>query len=65
MKNRLAVAAFVAAIIFATLGLLLPPMGIIDGSVNMLVAQLLVLVATLLGVDTYYTRIKDLQVGKK
>ena len=50
MKRKLSVAAFVAAIFFAALGLLLPPMGVIDPSVNMLIAQLLVLCATMLGV---------------
>lgn len=64
MKAKLAVASFIAAVLFATLGLLLPPTGIIDASVNMLVAQLLVLTATLLGVDSYYTKIRDLQIGK-
>lgn len=38
-------------------------MGIIDGSVNFLIAQLLVLCATLLGVDSYYAKIKEMRKG--
>lgn len=64
LKRILAVASFVFAIIFALLGILLPPLGVIDSSINLLIAQLLVLTATLIGVDSYYTRIKDLTVGK-
>ncbi len=41
-------------------GLILPPLGVIDGSVLMLSAQLLVLCATLLGVDGYYDKMRDL-----
>jgi len=51
MKRKLAVASFVSAIIFGLIGLFLPPPGSIDRSVNFLIAQLLVLSATLLGVD--------------
>lgn len=64
LKRYLAVASFLFAIIFALLGILLPPIGVIDSSINLLIAQLLVLTATLIGVDSYYTRIKDLTVGK-
>ena len=41
-------------------GLILPPLGVIDGSVLMLSAQLLVLCATLLGVDGYYEKMKEI-----
>ena len=50
MKKNLSVAAFVCAILFAGVGLWLPPQGEIDGSVLILVAQLLVLCATFLGI---------------
>ena len=59
MKTYLAIASFIAGIVFALLGLLLPPIGVIDAGVNMLVAQLLVLAATLLGVDSYYTKMRE------
>ena len=67
MKAKLAVASFVAAVLFALLAIILPPLGQIDSSVNMLIAQLLLLAATLLGVDSYYTKIKDITLagGKK
>lgn len=58
MKAKLAVAAFVASCIFGLLGITLPPTGIIDGSVNFLIAQLLVLCATLLGVESYYDKVR-------
>ena len=41
-------------------GLILPPLGVIDGSVLMLSAQLLVLCATLLGVEGYYEKMKEI-----
>ena len=58
MKRYLSVAAFICAIVFGLMGILLPPMGVIDSSVNMLIAQLLVLTATLLGVDSYVDKLK-------
>jgi hypothetical protein len=45
---------------FAAAGLFLPPQGEIDSTVLMLVAQLLVLCATLLGVDGYYDKMKEI-----
>jgi len=53
MKKTLAYFSFFSAIIFALLGLLLPPMGVIDASVNVFIAQLLVLCATLLGIKSF------------
>jgi len=52
--------AFGSAVAFAAAGLILPPLGVIDGSVLMLSAQLLVLCATLLGVDGYYDKMKEI-----
>ena len=52
--------AFGSAVAFAAAGLILPPLGVIDGSVLMLSAQLLVLCATLLGVEGYYDKMRDL-----
>jgi len=49
MKKYLSIASFVSAIIFAALGMWMPPQGEISGSVLILVAQLLVLSATFLG----------------
>ena len=60
MKRRLAFLSWGAAVAFAAAGLILPPLGVIDGSVLMLSAQLLVLCATLLGVDGYYDKMRDL-----
>ena len=60
MKRKIALMAFGSAVAFAAAGLILPPLGVIDGSVPMLSAQLLVLCATLLGVDGYYDKMRDL-----
>ncbi len=57
MKSKLAIAAFICAIVFAGVGMALPPQGVIDSSVLILVAQLFVLCATFLG-------IKDLNLPK-
>lgn len=58
VKLYMAIASFTASILFALLALFLPPMGIIDPSVNFFIAQLLLLAATLLGVDAYVTKIR-------
>jgi len=58
MKTKLAFMSFVAALLFAATSLFLPPPGVIDGSVLILVAQLLVLCATFLG-------IKELELPRK
>ena len=60
MKRKIALMAFGSAVAFAAAGLILPPLGVIDGSVLMLSAQLLVLCATLLGVDGYFDKLKQL-----
>ena len=59
MKRRMAGLAFAAAVGFGLLGLLMPPIGEIDTSVNFLIAQLLVLCATMLGVDSYARQVRD------
>ena len=58
MKNKLAILSFLSAIIIAMIALWMPPQGEIDSSVLILVAQLLVLCATFLG-------IRDLQLPRK
>jgi len=58
MKKYLSVAAFTSAIAFASIGMFIPPQGEISGSVLILVAQLLVLCATFLG-------IRDLRLPQK
>ena len=60
MKKKISLLAFCSAVAFAAAGLYLPPMGVIDSTVLMLVAQLLVLCATLLGVDSYFDKLRDL-----
>jgi hypothetical protein len=46
------------ATVFATISLFLPPQGKIDASVLMWCAQLLILCATFLGVESYVNVIK-------
>ena len=60
MKKKISLLAFCSAVAFAAAGLFLPPQGKIDSTVLMLVAQLLVLCATLLGVDSYFDKLKQL-----
>lgn len=55
MKTKIALASFICAIGFGVAGLIIPPMGVIDSSVLIFVAQLLTLTATFLGIDNYVT----------
>lgn len=52
--------SWLSAVLFGTAGMLLPPLGIIDNSILMLIAQLLILCATLLGVESYVEKIRDI-----
>lgn len=61
MKTRLAWLAFFVAVAFATTSLFLPPQGKIDASVLMWCAQLLILCATFLGVESYVNVIKRMK----
>ena len=49
LKAYLAIASFVFAIIFAFTGMFCDPLGIVDRTVLILIAQLLFLCATMLG----------------
>lgn len=53
MKEVIAVSSFLCAILFACAALVIPPKGVIDSSVLVLIAQLLILCATFLGVESY------------
>ena len=53
MKKYLSIASFSAAILFAAIGMAIPPQGVIDGSVLILAAQLFVLCATFLGIKDF------------
>lgn len=59
MKSKLALASWVVAVLLSVLALLLPPMGYVDHSVLLLVAQFLLLCATFLGVDGYVRLIRS------
>lgn len=61
MKTRLAWLAFFVAVAFATISLFMPPQGKIDASVLMWCAQLLILCATFLGVESYVNVIKRMK----
>lgn len=50
--------AFTFAMAFGIAGLIMPPLGKIDGSVLILIAQLLVFCATFLGIENYVNIIK-------
>lgn len=53
LKSFLAVASFLAAIVFGAWGMILPPPGIVSGSVLILIAQFLVLSAGFLGMNIH------------
>ena len=61
VKVGIAIASFAWALVISGVALFLPPQGEIDQSVLLLIAQLLVLSATLLGVDSYVDKIKNLK----
>ena len=65
MKQKLALASWVIAVVLSVVALLLPPTGVIDNSVIILVAQFLLLCATFLGVDSYVNMIKSHMNEKK
>ena len=58
MKLYLAISAFAMAMVFAIAGIIIPPLGVIDGSVLILIAQLLVFCATFFGIDNYVNLIR-------
>lgn len=60
MKARLAAWSFAVASLVTLAGMVLPPLGVIDSSVLIVVGQFLILSATLLGVDSYVDQIKKL-----
>lgn len=60
MKQNIAFLSWLSAVLFGTAGMLLPPIGVIDNSVLMLIAQLLILCATLLGVESYIEKIREI-----
>lgn len=51
IKILLAVSSFIFAILFGGIALIIPPPGVIDASVLILIAQLLVLTCTLIGLQ--------------
>ena len=51
IKSYLCVGAFVASIIIGFWGMFLPPLGIIDSSVLIYTAQLLLFTASILGIN--------------
>lgn len=53
MRKFLSLGAFLSALVFAAMGMWIPPQGEISGSVLILIAQLLVLCATMLGIKDY------------
>jgi len=64
VKVGIAIVAFAWALVISVVALFLPPQGEIDQSVLILVAQLLVLSATMLGVDSYVDKIRGIKSDK-
>lgn len=53
MKNYLAIACTISAIIIGFIALFIPPHGVIDSSVLWFTAQMLLFVSAMLGVDLH------------
>lgn len=60
MKRKLALLSWMAAVSFGAAAIITPPVGEIDHSVLVLIAQLLLFCATLLGVDSYFDKLREL-----
>lgn len=65
IKDYYAGFAIIVATVLAFCGTFLPPAGIVDSSMLYLIAQFLVLAATLLGFGTMYTQIYNMIKGFK
>ena len=61
VKVVIAIAAFIWALVVSGMALFLPPQGEIDQSVLILIAQLLVLSATMLGVESYVDNFRAIE----
>ena len=59
IQTAIAVASFLAAVAFGVAGFVVPPPGEIHDSVLYLIAQFLVLTASLFGVGAFYTHNKS------
>lgn len=66
LKAIISVVAFLAAVVIGFIALFIPPAGIIDASVLWFIAQLLVFVSGLLGINLSIDNIKQVaEVVKK
>ena len=66
LKAIISVVAFLAAVVIGFIALFIPPTGIIDASVLWFIAQLLVFVSSLLGINLSIDNIKQVaEVVKK
>lgn len=67
IKQIISIIAFLSAIVIGFIALFIPPTGVIDASVLWFIAQLLVFVSGLLGINFSIDNIKQVAqvVGKK
>lgn len=66
LKKILAVISFIAGIVIGFISLFLPPKGVIDNSVLIFVAQLLVFTSNILGFNINVPKsVKDIQSDKE
>ena len=67
LKQIISIIAFLSAIVIGFIALFIPPTGVIDASVLWFIAQLLVFVSGLLGINFSIDNIKQVAqvVGKK
>ena len=65
MKTKLAYSSFGVATILVFTGLIIPPQGVVDGSVLIAMGQFLIMCATLAGVGQYVDIIRRFSNTKK
>lgn len=65
LKAFIAFIAFVASIVIGFISLFIPPEGVIDSSVLIWTSQMLIFVATLIGINLNFDFLKDSMTQQK
>lgn len=65
VKHIISIVAFLAAVVIGFIALFMPPTGVIDASVLWFVAQLLVFVSGILGIDFKIDAVRKIAAAKR
>ena len=65
VKHIISIVAFLAAVVIGFIALFMPPTGVIDASVLWFVAQLLVFVSGILGIDFKIDAVRKIAATKR